>query len=269
MDAALDTGPQSPPRITLTTDFGARDPYVAAMKGVILSICPEARIEDLSHDIAPQGIMEGALFLAAAAPYWPLGTCHVAVVDPGVGTERRPVAVAAGGQVFVCPDNGLLTLFLRAYPVQAAREIANPAFLRPKISPTFHGRDIFAPAAAHLAMGMPFDAIGPAVDDLQSLTIPEPTVDAGLVHGLIVHVDRFGNAITNIPRAMLEPGALYRLHAAALSISEISHTYASVRPGDSVALFGSSGHVEIAVRNGSAQKDFHLKAGDPVTLYRP
>lgn len=257
------------PVITLITDFGMRDPYAAVMKGVIRARCPKARIEDLSHEIAPQDILEGALFLAAAAPFWPSGTIHTAVIDPGVGTERRPLAAQAGGQVFVLPDNGLLTLFLEEYPLECAYVIENPEFVLPVTSATFHGRDVFAPAAAQLASGARLEEAGPPAGDLCLLSVPKPVCEAELVHGEVIHVDRFGNAVTNISRKMLDGGISYRVQVSAITLSCIHGTYAAVQMGEPLALFGGTGLLEIATRNGSACDTLHLGIGAPVTLYTP
>lgn len=258
------------PVITLTSDFGYRDPWTAAMKGVILSIAPEARILDLSHSIAPQRILEGALFLAATVPHFPEGTIHVVVVDPGVGTARRPVIARCAGQHIVVPDNGLLTLLERSHPIEAAVVIENKAFTAALPSATFHGRDIFAPAGAHLALGTPLESFGQPADDLVRITVPEATIDPeGQLHGEVIHVDRFGNCITNIGRDMVPGDSDYRVQVAAATLPGIQRTYGDVPPGTLLALFGSSGHLEIAVAMDSAARTLELRAGAPVTLYRP
>ncbi len=254
-----------PSLVTLTTDFGTRDPYVAAMKGVLLRTCPELRVLDLGHEISPHDVLEGSLFLAGALPHFPAGTVHIAVVDPGVGGERRPIAVRAGGQTVVCPDNGLLTLFLRAYEQEAAHVIANVEFMAAGISATFHGRDIFAPAAARLACGAPLDAAGPPLESIVTLDVPEPRRAAGdAVHGEVIHVDRFGNAITNIPRAMVESIERAKIHVAGRSLGGLRRTYADGAAGQALALIGSTGHVEIAVSGGSAATVLGLRRGDGV-----
>jgi len=254
--------------ITLTTDFGQRDPYVAAMKGVILTSCPQARILDLSHDIAPQDTHEAARFVAGAAPYFPAGTIHVVVVDPGVGTPRRPLAVRAGGQVFLCPDNGVLTEVARALGIEEAREIANPAFMRDTISNTFHGRDVFAPAAAHLARGTSFESIGPCIGDLCALDEPEPIwVSATTLCGIVAHVDRFGNAATNIARPILGGRCIVDIAFGNHTIAGLRATYAAVDPGAPLALFNGSDHLEIAVRNGSATEKLGLVRGTEITIH--
>lgn len=260
----------STPLIALTTDFGTRDPWVAAMKGVIYSIAPRCTIADLSHDIGAQDILEGALFLAGALPYFPPGAIHAVVVDPGVGTERLPVIVRCAEQTIICPDNGLLTLLQRRFPVEAAHAIENPDFMLQDPSATFHGRDIFAPAAAHAALGRPLEDFGPPVRELRRVEIPEPNADAeGQLHGEVIHVDRFGNCVTNILLDMVPVDMNYRVQVAAKTLPAIHRTYGDVAPGTLVALFGSTGHLEIAMAMDSAVDALQLHAGSPVTLYRP
>ena len=239
--------------VTLTTDFGLRDPYVAAMKGVLYSECPSVEVVDLTHDIAPQDILEAALFLAGAVPYFPPGSVHVVVVDPGVGTGRRPVVVLAGKQLFVCPDNGLLTLFTREHPVEEARVISNPAFLRHPVSPTFHGRDVFAPTAARLACGAALEKVGEPAGDLVQLDVPRPERQGEhRICGAIIHVDRFGNLITNIPQGLLPGEKEVSVRIGAHCLAGLCTTYADVATGRPLALIGSSGYLEIAVREGNA-----------------
>jgi len=253
--------------ITLTTDFGARDPYVAAMKGVILRVCPEAPVVDLMHYIAPQDIWEAALFLAGAAPWFPVGTVHLVVVDPGVGTDRLPIAVAAGGQVFVCPDNGVLTFVLRACDFERAHVINNAAFMLPAISATFHGRDVFAPAAARVAAGADLASVGPPLDRIAQLDAPEPRTGPGkTVLGEIVHIDRFGNAITNIPESLVCSLRAPEVHAPGVTVPAISRTYGDASRDGALALIGSSGYLEIAVNRGSAAAAFGLRRGMPVRV---
>src|SRR6267143_317131 len=184
------------PIVTLTTDFGARDSYVAAMKGVILGIAREARLVDVSHEVAAHDITEAALALEAAAPFFPSGTVHLAVVDPGVGTARRGLAVAADGHIFVGPDNGLFTPFLDGDGWRAF-ELAEADYRLPEVSRTFHGRDVFAPAAAHVATGVDPSRLGPRLVDPVRLAWPEVRAVAGAVAGAVVHADRFGNLITS------------------------------------------------------------------------
>jgi hypothetical protein len=240
------------------------------MKGVILSTAPESRIVDLSHGIAPQNILEGALFLAAVIPTFPAGTIHVAVVDPGVGTTRRPVIARCAGQFVVFPDNGLLTLLERTHPFEASVVIENSALMAASPSATFHGRDIFAPAAAHLSLGTPLTDFGAEAGSLVKIPVPEASLDQeGQLHGEIIHVDRFGNCITNISRDMVPGDSNFRVQVAAATLPGILRTYGDVPPGTLLALFGSSGHLEIAVSMDSAARTLELDPGTPVTLYHP
>ena len=252
--------------VSLTTDFGTRDPYAAAMKGVLLEGCPDARIVDLTHEIGPHDVLEGALFLAAAVPYFPAGTIHVAVVDPGVGTGRRGLVAATAGQLVVCPDNGLLTLLARRYEV-TARAIENRALFRTPVSPTFHGRDVFAPVAAYLACGGDVSKVGPPIEDLVRLPLPEPARSGGVVRGEVIHIDHFGNAVTNIDAPAFD--ALDRPLAVAAGGRELGHlklTYGDVPAGDALALIGSAGLLEVAVREASAADRLGLRLGDAVEV---
>ena len=252
--------------VTLTTDFGARDPYVAAMKGVLLSICPELNVVDLSHEIAPQDVLEGALFMAGALPYFPAGTVHVAVVDPGVGSERKPIAVSVGGQTVVCPDNGLLTLFAREHPIDEVRVIENPRFMRAPLSATFHGRDVFAPAAAKLACGEPLEGAGPELDGIVTLMVPRPRTEGRRIRGEVIHIDRFGNAISNIQRSVVGEAKLVEVRLGRHVLAGLRRSYADVAAGEPLALFGSSGHLEIAVSGGSASAQLGIGRGDPLEV---
>lgn len=254
--------------VTLTTDFGTRDPYVGAMKGVIAKIAPEARIMDLGHEIAPGNITEAALFVGATVPYFPVGTIHTVVVDPGVGTERRPIVVCALGQVLVAPDNGIVTVLEKRHRIDAAYCIENTSLMRDAISHTFHGRDVFAPVAAHLAQGAAVEAVGARIETWVRLTWPEATQDtAGAIDGMIVHVDRFGNAITTIPASMLEPGAPYVAHAQQQQFP-LRQTYGAAAPGTPLAVLGSTGYVELSVNGAHAAERFGLALGMPVHIGR-
>lgn len=258
-----------PAIITLITDFGTRDPYVAAVKGVLLSRCPEACVVDLSHEIAPHDVFEGALFLAQAAPWFPAGTVHLAVVDPGVGTGRRPLAARAGGRLFVLPDNGLLAFALRGLPLEEARVI-DPERLpldRP-VSATFHGRDLFAPAAAALACGLPLAGIGAAAGALAPLQFPHPLPRGGEVLGEIVHVDRFGNLVSNIDAASFSGGECTAVRIGGRSIGRPIPAYGAAEPGELLALWNSAGLLEIAVREGSAAALLGVGRGAPVSARR-
>lgn len=250
--------------ITLTTDFGTQDGYVAAMKGVILGICPEATLVDISHEIPPQDIRAGAFVLAGAAPYFPAGTIHLAVVDPGVGSDRRPVVVQTARALYVGPDNGLFDRCLRAEGWVGAFELANAAFRRPEVSCTFHGRDVFAPAAAHLARGLDPRDLGPPVRDLVGLEIPDPIDRGDSVEGLVVHVDRFGNLITNLEPRHLPAEPIVRIEGRA--VGGIVRAYADAPPGAPLAIWGSAGTLEISVRDGSACERFGVGRGARVVV---
>ncbi len=255
-----------PPILTLLTDFGLRDGYVAAMKGVILSLAPEATLVDISHDIPPQDVTAAAFVLASCWRFFPEGTVHLSVVDPGVGSSRRAVAVSTLGHFFVAPDNGLLALALAGAPSFAAVALTNPLYWRtPTPSRTFHGRDIFAPAAAHLAKGVPLGALGEPLADLVRLPWPQPIpLPAGGWRGEIVYVDRFGNAITNLPEALV---ASYRegwFCAGPFRLRGLAHTYAEVERGAPLALIGSHGYLEFALREGNIAREGGLQIGTPV-----
>ena len=259
-------GPGTPTIITLTTDFGTRDAYVAQLKGVLLAGCPGATLIDLTHEIEAQDVSGGALFLAAAIPLFPEGTIHLAVVDPGVGSGRRAIALQAGGQTLVCPDNGLATLYLRERRLEVAHEIANQELLRAPISSTFHARDVFAPVAAHLACGGVLEELGPAVAELVTLDVPSARMEGGVVRGEVQHVDRFGNAITTIRSSDLVAMQRPIVHAAGRELGALRRTYADAGLGEALALVGSADYVEIAVRDGSAARQLGLRRGDPVEV---
>jgi hypothetical protein len=254
------------PLITLTTDFGTRDPYVAQLKGVLASLVPDATVTDLSHDVAPQDILEASFFLAATLAFFPPATIHFVVVDPGVGSGRRPLAVAIADQFVVCPDNGLLTLAVRRHGIDEARIIEAPDFQRFERSHTFHARDVFAPAAARLASGAPLTAAGPVATDLVQLDIPEAAIGPGAIHGEVLRVDRFGNAITNIDGAALGEFDVARVTFGAAVVEGLHATYADVPPGAPLALIGSHGYLEIACHAASAADRFRLTRGTPVEV---
>jgi S-adenosylmethionine hydrolase len=248
-------------RITLLTDFGTADTYVAEMKGVICTLAPDAAIVDLTHDVPPRDVVAGALALARVVPLFPEGTIHVAVVDPGVGTPRRAVIVRTSRSWLVGPDNGVLALAARGEGTVQAVAITNPALARPVVSRTFHGRDVFAPAAAHLARGVPPSEFGPAIADLAELDLPAPIVDGDRLVGEVVAVDRFGNAITNISEAALAAFAGDRAVVATAGASPPARrvgTYGDARTGEAIALVGGGGFLELAVRDGDAARAFGL-----------
>ena len=246
--------------ITLLTDFGLDDAYVGVMHGVILGIAPDARVVDLTHAIPPQDVRAGAFQLRTAWRYFPAGTIHVAVVDPGVGTDRRIVAVSAGAHTFVGPDNGVLR-----WAVDAAGgsskivAVEAPAYRLAQTSATFHGRDIMAPAAAHLAAGVPLAALGPALAGLLGQEFPAPNVVEEGLRGEVIYVDHFGNAITNLPH----PAGTLTAHALEVAGRQLplAPSYGFVPSGEALAVTGSSGFVEVAVRNGSAARLLNLHPG--------
>lgn len=257
--------------VTLTTDFGLRDPYVAEMKGVMLGIARASgrslQLVDVTHDVERHDVAEGALALEAAAPFFPATTVHLAVIDPGVGTARRGLAVASDGHLLVGPDNGLFTPFLDA-PGWRAFEIAEADYRLPHVSRTFHGRDLFAPAAAHLALGLDPARLGPAVTDPVRLSWPEVRAVAGAVAGAVVHADRFGNLITSIHARSVEPldaGVVIRVGG---RVVPLAGTYAELPIGRPGALVGSGGRLEIAVREGSAAAVLRAQRGTPVVVSR-
>ena len=254
--------------ITLLSDFGTRDTYVGIMKGVALGICPAARLVDLTHEVPPQGVQIGALLLRGAVEYFPDGTVHLAVVDPGVGGPRAPVLVVTERAVLVGPDNGLLAPAAAALGLRAVRRLARDDLFRHPVSDTFHGRDVFAPVAAHLAAGVPPDAFGPELPGLVPLAAPEPRVEAAAVHGEVVYVDRFGNLITNIPAAALTafPAHSLSVRIAEMTLSPLVSSYSAVAPGAPLALVGSWRTLEVAVRNGSAAELLQAGIATRVTV---
>jgi hypothetical protein len=253
--------------ITLTTDFGLADGYVGIMKGVILGIARDVHLVDLSHDIPPQDVREAIYLLDGAAPYFPDETIHLAVVDPGVGSARRALVVRTARAFYVGPDNGLFTRPL-VEPGAQAWEPNRPEFWLPQVSRTFHGRDIFAPLAAHLANGVPPGEMGRPIADPIRLALAAPArAPDGAVRGQVVHIDRFGNLITDVPAAWVG-GEGWQCRIAAETIRGISGTYAAAGPGVLLMLIGSGGTLEIAERNGNAARRLGVRAGEGVFVWR-
>jgi S-adenosylmethionine hydrolase len=255
--------------ITLTTDFGRDSWYVAAMKGVILSFNAQAAIVDISHAIAPQNIAEGAFVLGEASRWFPSGTIHVAVVDPGVGTDRRIIYARVGEQHYVCPDNGMLSYICRDGQPDEAFEVSNRAIFLSNISATFHGRDIMAPIAARLSLGLSPCELGPPVNDLKLFNWPRPERRENSVIARILCADAFGNLITNLRSedlpADIEP-AYFFVEAGRHKFNGIVNTYLEAPPGTSVALFGSCGLLELAIVQGNAARELQISVGDCVTV---
>ena len=258
--------------ITLTTDFGTSDAYVGTMKGVILGINPNVRVVDLTHAVPPQDIHEAAFTIYSAYRYFPKGTIHTVVVDPGVGSDRQAIVCEIDGAFFVCPDNGVLSYLLQAIDGSVehrmkAVAIQNPGYHLPEVSNTFHGRDIFAPVAAHLSRGVPLASIGPRVENLVQLPIPIPEVSGNTITGQIVKIDRFGNAITNISETVLAGEVSgYEINVQGVRLMHINRTYAESAVGEPLAIIGSFGVLEIAVNGGSAETRFGLKRGDAAVI---
>jgi S-adenosylmethionine hydrolase len=256
--------------ITLLTDFGLKDGNVGVMKGVIWKIDPEIQIADLSHLIQPQNILEGTLILARSAPFFPAGTVHLAIVDPGVGTARRPMAARLGDQFYVLPDNGLITLLLeRAEAVGDTCEFVyldQRQYWLPRVSHVFHGRDIFAPCAAHLASGVLLQDLGSPLHNPVRLKFPALELTAEGLWGEIVHVDYFGNLSTSVRREHLGEARSVRVRLGGVEINGLVHTFGDRPPGELVALFGSTDSLIISVVNGSAAERLGVKVGDPVEV---
>ena len=254
--------------ITLTTDFGTLDGYVASMKGVILSIAADCQIADITHDVEPQNIRQAAILLAIAAPYFPPETIHVAVVDPGVGTDRAILAVQAGGQIYIAPDNGLLSVIFERNPEPVVHKIENRTLFLPKVSRTFHGRDIMAPVAAHLSQGIALEEVGPRFGSYTSGLFPHPNVVGGAIRGQIIYRDHFGNLFTNISRDDLQRLDLASLQVRAgyTKIERLSQSYSDVEKGELLCLLGSGGYLEIALREGSAADKLRFPLGTEVEI---
>ena len=285
--------------ITLTTDFGTADPYVGMMKGVILRINPRASIVDISHDVPPQSIFQGAFIIGSSHRFFPTGTVHVVVVDPGVGTSRNPLLVVTPWAIFFAPDNGVLSYVLkegldkgnegraasqacpkggeRPCPEGAERvalpneyrayHLTNPEFWLHPVSATFHGRDIFAPVAAHLSLGVPPDRLGRQVKDAICLRLPQPSWDGATLVGQVAHIDRFGNLVTNIPAGTLPSEGSMTVDVKGRRIAGLSHSYAE--GGGLLAIVGGYGNLEVSVKNGSAAQSLQAAVGDRVTVIAP
>ncbi len=253
--------------ITLTTDLGTGDWFVGAMKGVMISVSGRNRIMDISHDIPPGDIMAGAFTLAQSYRYYPPKTIHVAIVDPGVGSDRPAIAVQTANFIFIGPDNGVLSLALAKETVEGIHRIENEDLFCKPVSRTFHGRDVFAPVAAHLGREAAVHDVGPAVKNLVRLPFPSVQIQGDLLIGEVIHIDRFGNGVTNLPADSVESSAAPR----EVVLQDGSHCpvaeyYSAIANGDPVAVVGSSDCLEIAVNGGRASERLGLKVGSPVSL---
>ncbi|MFN3533032.1 MAG: S-adenosyl-l-methionine hydroxide adenosyltransferase family protein [Candidatus Brocadia sp.] len=285
--------------ITLLTDFGNQDAYVGIMKGVIAGIAPFANIIDISHNIPPQDILSGAYLLATSYKYFPKGTIHVAVIDPGVGSQRDIICVDTRNYLFLVPNNGLLSLIVSEEKTKNIIRVTNSKYFLPSPSNTFHGRDIFAPVAAHLSLGIKLQQLGVRIDQLDQLDIPQPDYNKkGQLEGQIIYIDRFGNLITNIKRERLEQyflnliiphtppkssfkkGGIYhgeekewlflyktiKTTVGRKKIMGLSKTYTDVKPGEPLVLFGSAGFLEVSVNQGNARKYFRVDRGNKIMV---
>jgi len=251
--------------ITLTTDFGTKDHYVGAMKGVILGINPDVSVIDITHEVGKYNVTEAALKLSNFYSYFPQGTVHVVVVDPGVGGSRKPLVLESDGYYFIGPDNGVFSLLFRRDKEARAFEISNPDYMLENVSGTFHGREIFAPASAHISLGARPEDMGTAVSDPVELDYPEPELSGGEIRGRVIYADSFGNLVTNIPSLLIAPGS--KVYVGRFTIYRISNTYADVREGELVALAGSSGLLEISVNQGSASEVINIDK--PEVIVKP
>lgn len=253
--------------ITLLTDFGTADYFVASMKGVILSASPAAEMVDITHDIPAHDVESAAFVLEAASATFPEGTVHLAVVDPGVGSARRPLIVS-GRHLFVGPDNGLLSFVYDRDPTAATFEVTAEHLFRHPVSRTFHGRDIFAPIAAALSLGVPPATLGRRIHDPVRLPprVPERGPD-GEISGRILHVDRFGNLVTSLPSATLPPGAPFRLRLGSQDIRRARSFYAEGPEGELFVIAGSAGYLEVSLMGASAAERLGVSRGDPLTLH--
>jgi len=256
--------------ITITTDFGLKDPYLGAMKGAALSINQRARLVDISHMVAPGNILEGAFILLESCCFFPEGTVHLAVVDPGVGGERKPVLVETDRYVFVGPDNGLLSLAAARDNIKRVVHLTERPFFREEISSTFHGRDIFAPVAAHLSLGTNPGAFGLELDSIESVRAPQPVEKDGAVAGEVIYVDTFGNLITNIrARALSGLKGGVEVSVDGNAACGLALSYSSAKAGEPLAVIGSAGYLEIAVNMGSAADHFSSGIGGRVVVSLP
>jgi len=259
-----------PTTITLLTDFGYQDHYVGVMKGVILSINPQIKFVDISHNVSPHNVLEGAIILNNAYSYFPRGTIHIAVVDPGVGSDRKAILVAGKDYFFVGPDNGIFGLVCNRLKEFNVFELTNSRFFLKPISATFHGRDIFAPIAAYLSKGVPPAEMSQKIKNYQSLSLPVPIIEGERIKGTVIHMDGFGNLVTNINRGHLKKIGKensLKVKIGERIITKISPNYQSVNRGKLLALIGSSEMLEISVREGNTWKMLGYKEGDEVLVF--
>jgi len=253
--------------VALLTDFGLKDHYVGVMKGVVLGINPNARIIDVSHDVPSQAILEGYFLLSNTYRYFPAGTVFVAIVDPGVGSDRAIIGVETDRYFFLAPDNGLLGFLEKDGEVRRTVALTNRKYFLDPVSNTFHGRDIFAPVAGHLSSGVDLASLGPEVHRLVRITAPTPKLTReGVIVGEVVSIDRFGNLVTNIPGDRLSAADAVEVRVGKAVIREVVRSYAEAKKGQLLALVGSTGNLEISVNKGNARKKTGAKVGDVVKI---
>jgi S-adenosylmethionine hydrolase len=254
--------------VTLTTDFGSKDWFVGVMKAVILGINPQAALVDITHEVAAGDIRAGAFALTASCVFFPKGTVHVAVIDPGVGSQRRAIAVETADYCFVGPDNGVLSWALAKTKVKAIHVLQNEQYFLRDISRTFHGRDIFAPVAAHLSCGTPISKLGPRVKDLNRIPWPQSSRTRSRADGEVVYLDQFGNAITNIAGESIADWLNRQplVYLRGKRVCRVGSYYWSVSKGVPIAVVGSTGFLEIAINGGNAARQYGIRIGDSVTV---
>jgi hypothetical protein len=259
------------PIITLLTDFGLKDPYVASMKGVILSINPRCTLVDITHQVSPHDIKEGAFILGQAYSTFPKGTIHLSVVDPGVGGPRKPILIVTQNYFFIGPDNGLFTIALRREKLQKVITLSKTKFFLPEVRSTFHGRDLFAPVAAHLSSGIGPESFGRTIRSWNEIAFPYPAMSHGKLNGEVVHIDAFGNLVTNIDQRELLRFSKDRPFVTRIgrkNIPGLKKGYWEGKRNEPMALIGSGGLLEISVREGSAEKSLKMKEGARVVVRR-
>lgn len=257
--------------ITLLTDFGTVDPYAGIMKGVMVSICPGLSLIDLTHEVPPQEVRTAAWHIAGAYGYFPQGTVHLAVVDPGVGSARKPIVVCAGGYYFVGPDNGIFSAIYSAVSSFEAYELSVEEYFLSRISRTFHGRDIFAPVAAHLACGVDPNKLGKQLSHVERLTLNRPELEGTVLSAEVMVIDRFGNVITNITRgdfASFAGEKQFIIEAEGRQPFGLRSTYTEAKPGELIALFGSTDNLEISLNQGNAAEKLQARPGTKIRILR-
>ena len=257
--------------VTLTTDFGTRDPYAGAMKGMVLTANPDARIVDITHEVPARDIVHAAFIIARSYEFFPTGTVHVVVVDPEVGEKRKNIAILTKRFVFVGPDNGTFAMVLQRERTIEIREITNQPFVAERVSNTFHGRDVFAPCAGHLSAGRLFADVGPLFPQVRPLRYPRAVHADNLLTGEVIAVDSFGNLITNVPEHTFRSFVgkrRYEIYFATERFGTVMRHYSDVAPGTPIALFSSSGYLEVSINSGSAEEYFMATTGATVTVRR-